>query len=184
MQWLAAEDWQTIFSGLKRDAFHLELRDTCGVHGESSRFRQWLDGEAETFEEAADWFRDWTDEVQATIRAGKTIRRLRVITEPISDYIRFERRDTIHNVAAGEDIRWLPRQHLPSGVAFPRGGLDHWLLDDQIVVFNHFDADGRSAGRERVTDPGLVVQCVHARDLLWPLGIPHDEYKPVPAVGQ
>jgi hypothetical protein len=178
MQWLATEDWWTLFSDTEQDAFHLELRDAYGVHGESSRFREWLNGGPETFDEVAEWFKDWTDEVQAATRAGKTIRRLRVVTEPLSDYIRFEHHDTIHNVTSGEDIRWLPRQDLPDGIVFPHGGLDHWLLDHKIVVFNHFHPDGRSAGRERVADADIVAQCVQVRDALWPLGIPHDEYKP------
>lgn len=178
MPWLAAEEWQAIFADFGRGAFHLELRDTYGVAGESVRFQRWLNGRAESFDEVAEWFRDWTEVVRAATRDGKTIRRLRVVNEPLSDYLAFEHHDTVHNVAAGEVVRWLPRPRLPRGITFPHGGLDHWLIDDRIVVFNHFDPDGRSAGRELVTDPDVVAQCVHVRDMLWPLGIPHDEYKP------
>lgn len=181
MRWLAADEWRELFDDFRKDAFHLELRDSYGVAGEATRFGRWLAGERQSYEEVAAWFSDWTDKVRAAIQEGKTIRRVRVVTEPISDYIAFEWYDTPHNVGAGEDIRWLPRHRLPDGLVFPVGGNDFWLLDDAQVVVNHFHDDGRSRGKELITDPATVAECVRVRDLLWELAIPHAEYEPVTA---
>ncbi|GAB0102412.1 hypothetical protein JMUB6875_13800 [Nocardia sp. JMUB6875] len=44
------------------------------------------------------------------------MQRVRVVTEPHTDYIRFAIAITAGNVAAGEDIRWLPREHAPDSL--------------------------------------------------------------------
>lgn len=106
------------------------------------------------------------------------IRRLRVVTEPVTEYVRFEWEITPDNLAAGEDIRWLPRHLLPPGVVFPYGGLDWWLFDDRLAAFGHFYDDGRVKGSEVVTDSAIVGQCVSIRDRLWPLAIRHSDYEP------
>lgn len=178
---LIAEEWRQLFAGFRQDASHLELRDVYGVAGEASRFSRWLAGERESYEEVAAWFSDWTDKVREHTRAGRSVRRVRVVTEPISDYIVFEHHDTPHNLAAGEDIRWLPRHRLPAGVVLPVGGNDFWLFDDSTVVVNHFNDDGGSDGKELITDPAVVAECVRVRDLLWGLAIPHREFTPVTA---
>jgi hypothetical protein len=179
MQWLSTEEWRVLFASFRRDAFHLELRDTYGVAGEASRFSRWLAGERQSYEEVAAWFSDWTTKVRAASQAGKTIRRVRVVSEPISDYIAFEWHDTPHNIEAGEDIRWLPRHRLPADLIVPVDGNDFWLLDDAQVIVNHFDDGGRSRGKELITDPATVAECVKARESLWELAIPHAEYEPV-----
>lgn len=110
---------------------------------------------------------------------GKVIRRLRVVTEPVTEYVRFEWEITPDNLAAGEDIRWLPGTFSPAGIVFPRAGLDWWLFDDRLVASGYFHDDGRVKGSEVVTDPAIVGQCVSVRDQLWPLAIRHSDYMPV-----
>lgn len=178
MRWLAVEEWRDLFADFQTDAFHLELRDSYEVAGEVTRFRRWMAGERESYEDVAAWFRDWTDKVHAATRAGRTVRRVRVVTEPISDYIRFEWHDTPHNLAAGEEIRWLPRHQLPADTVFPAQGNDFWLIDSSTVVVNHFERDNRSRGKELITDPATVAECVAVRDLLWDMAVPHAEYQP------
>lgn len=175
---LTFEQWRAMFTGMRCDAFHLELRDSYGVAGEGSRFGRWLAGERESYQAVSEWFSDWTDLVRVHAAAGRTVRRLRVVTEPLTPYIHFEWSDTPHNVEAGEDVRWLPRHQLPD-VVFPYGGTDFWLLDDEAVVFTRFDDSGKSLGKELVEDPGVVAECAKVRDTLWPLAIPHSAYSPV-----
>jgi hypothetical protein len=44
------------------------------------------------------------------VRAGKSVRRARVVSEPLSDYQRWPYSIAGPMVAAGEDIRWVPRK--------------------------------------------------------------------------
>jgi hypothetical protein len=51
---------------------------------------------------------DIPDMVRAAVARGVRIRRVRIVSEPVSEYIRWEHACTDVNVQAGEDICWLP----------------------------------------------------------------------------
>jgi hypothetical protein len=103
------------------------------------------------------------------------VRRLRVVSEPVSDYIRWEHSITeASSIAAGESVRWVPRRRV-SDLALP--GNDFWLLDDR-VVFNHFSGDGEWVDGEVVTEPAIVNFCTTAFEALWQRGIDHADYQP------
>src|SRR5215469_10984030 len=57
---------------------------------------------------ACDWG-EHLDRMRAATARGVRIRRVRVVSEPLSEYIRWEHALTQINIEAGEDIRWLPR---------------------------------------------------------------------------
>ena len=84
---------------------------------------------------------------QHSIRPGAVqaahSQRPRIISEPASDYIRFEYEVTpAANLAAGEQVRWLPRQ-MASDLALP--GNDFWLFDGAAVLFNYSPASRQIA---------------------------------------
>nr|WP_198676774.1 DUF6879 family protein [Streptomyces atratus] len=110
--------------------------------------------------------------------SGKTVRRVRVVTEPHSPYIQWEYATTDVNEEAGESIRWLPRHKLPEGLRFPVDGNDWWLFDDKLLAVGHFDDAGRVLGSEVIETPDIVAECIRIRDLLWPIATPTIEYKP------
>jgi hypothetical protein len=172
---LTAEQRNALFDSLERDAFHLELRDAYYVDSEDESYRRWKLGKPQDPRELE---RPWLRRMRRLIKSGKTIRRVRVVTEPLSEYIRFEYDCTPENLAAGEDIRWLPRQLVPEDVTFPLEGRDWWLFDDSLIAAGHFDEQGRSLGSEISRDPGLVRQCVSVRDRLWQVAVPHGDYRP------
>ena len=75
--------------------------------------------------------------------ARSKFRRARIMSEPVSDYIRFEHEATAGlNVAAGEEVRWLPRRYT-SGLCLP--GNDFWLFDNQLVRSTTSPATARSS---------------------------------------
>ncbi|MEV0251461.1 DUF6879 family protein [Nocardia sp. NPDC050712] len=153
----------------RNEIFHLEVRDSYGVAGEDEALQAFLADEP--FDLRA-WFQDWYDFVQETTARGVSVRRVRVVTVPHSDYQRWLLRLTALNIEAGEEIRYLPR-HL-AGEVPPD---DWWLVDDSIVVFNLADEDGRAVGGSAVTsDPQIVSYCRGVRDRLQPLAIPYAEY--------
>ncbi|HET9975578.1 MAG TPA: hypothetical protein VFQ68_45645 [Streptosporangiaceae bacterium] len=91
---------------------------------------------------------------------GAPVRRARIISEPASDYIRFEHEVTpAANLAAGEQVRWLPRRNA-SDLALP--GNDCWLFDGTAVLFNYFSGDGTAAGTELRDEPAVVKLCAAA----------------------
>lgn len=163
------------FAGLlqaaRHTAVHLEMRDAYAV-GDPC-FEAWRAGKA--FDRSE---RDavWRQILAEPIRRGVQVRRARIVSEPVSAYIRYEHEITeAANVAAGEQVRWLPRRRA-SDLALP--GNDFWLFDAKTVRFNHFTGDGEWAGTELVTDPGVVKLCVAAFDAVWDRAVPHQEYRP------
>jgi hypothetical protein len=104
------------------------------------------------------------------------MRRARIVSEPTSDYIRYEYDGAFTNVAAGEQIRWLPRRRA-SAIALP--GNDFWLFDTELVVLNHFDGNGQWSEPEMEvsTDPELVALCASAFDSVWARAVPHESYR-------
>jgi hypothetical protein len=166
---------ELITTFVERDAFHLELKDAYATAVEDGPFAKWLKGEPDDFT----WLQPWQARIRNATQAGKTVRRVRVISEPITDYIKWEHSNTVLNLEVGEDIRWLPRHLLPGGIVFPADGNDWWLFDDRLVVIGHFRDNGSVQGHEIITDRAVVADCVRVRDQLWSVAIPHSEYEPV-----
>ena len=104
------------------------------------------------------------------------MRRARIASEPLADFIRFEFELTApHNIAAGEKVRWLPRRQA-SDIALP--GNDFWVFDDRLVRFGHFAGDGRFLDDETTADPDVVKLCASAFEAVWERAIPHEQYQP------
>ncbi|MFJ9900216.1 DUF6879 family protein [Streptomyces sp. NPDC091280] len=163
-----------LFNQFERDAFHLELRDDYGSPVEDTPYARWQRGEPDDYA----WLDAWTTLMKRVTGEGKAVRRVRVVTEPHSQYVRWEHSLTHLNIEMGEDIRWLPRHLLPEEITFPLSGNDWWLYDDSLLAVGHFDPEGRVLGSEIVEAADVVTQCAGLRDQLWSLAIPHAEYKP------
>lgn len=172
---LTGEDFARLFTGFDHTAFRLEIRDRYNMPDEREDFELFLAGRPKPLEVEAEERRDWLDMVRDAVAAGKRFERVRVVTEPHSDYIRFEMAGTGLNVDAGEDIRYLPR-HLAAGRDLPDH--DFWLFDSLRVAYLHFDAGDRLLGAEIITDPEVVARHCHWRDVAWHGAVPHDEYAP------
>lgn len=165
---------ELITTFVERDAFHLELKDAYATAIEDGPFAKWLKGEPDDFA----WLQPWQARIRNATQAGKTVRRVRVISEPLTDYIKWEHSSTVLNLEFGEDIRWLPRHHLPNEIAFPVNGNDWWLFDDRLVAVGHFRDDGSVQGHEIIADRVVVADCMGVRDQLWAIAIPHSKYEP------
>jgi uncharacterized protein DUF6879 len=78
-----------------------------------------------------------------------------------------------HNIATGEEIRWLPR-HLVEQSDLPAD--DFWLFDDHRVAFTVFEPSGRFVGGAATADPVIVDYCRAVQDHVWRAAVPHDLY--------
>jgi hypothetical protein len=174
VQLITAEERNRLLASCQREAVHLELRDAYAVRNEAERLALFAATGRYHGADAPDR-RQWLDLIRGVTHAGKRVRRARIVSEPVTDYIRFEWAGTEYNVEAGEDVRWLPRR-LASHIALP--GNDFWLFDDTTVVFSVFTGDGDIAERQLTTDTAAVELCRAAFEAVWQLAIPHSEYRP------
>ncbi|MEU8735089.1 DUF6879 family protein [Streptomyces tendae] len=163
-----------LLAGTTRTAVHLEMRDSYAVDYEAGPFAGWRRGFRHDPDDRASWWRPWLGLVQETVTRGVTIRRARIVSEPVTEYTRYLYDTTFTNVAAGELVRWLPRRRA-SDIAVP--GNDFWLFDDQVVRWNHFDGEGRSLGPEVTDDPAAAKLCATAFEEVWARATPHDQYE-------
>jgi hypothetical protein len=169
------ENVAELLRSCQRSAVHLEMRD--GYMRSDPRFIAWRRGHRYDPEDWDSWWRPWLDLVTGVRGRGVAVRRARIVSEPVSDYIRWEHEITFMNVKAGEEVRWLPRRRA-SDLALP--GNDFWVLDDRIVLWSHFTGEGEVSpeGGEITEEPDAVKACGAAFESVWERAIPHGEYRP------
>lgn len=175
MQDLTPEELRELFTSFDRYAYHLEMRDWYAIDEEKERFARWRAGDQVRPVAEEDRWRPWHTLIRDAGQRGAVVRRARIVSEPITDYIRFEWEGTYQNVKAGEDVRWLPRR-LATGIALP--GNDFWVFDDSTALINHFTGDGGSAGQELITQPAVIELCRSAFEAVWEIATPHSDYQP------
>ncbi len=154
-------------------AVHLEMRD--GYMQDDPDLRAWRTGFRHDPADRASWWNPWFELTSQVIQRGVVMRRVRIVSEPVSEYIRYEYDVTFGNAAVGEDVRWLPRR-LATGIALP--GNDFWLFDGEVLLINHFDGNGDWIDTERVEDRDVLRLCSSAFETTWPLATRHNEYSP------
>ncbi|MQA17682.1 MAG: hypothetical protein GEV09_27485 [Pseudonocardiaceae bacterium] len=163
-----------LFASARRSALHLEMRD--GYMQSDPVYADWLLGKRIDPDNLPDAYLTWRDIVGEARRRGVDVRRARIVGEPLSKYIRFEHEITdVVNVAAGEQVRWLPRRRA-SDLALP--GNDCWIIDTQTVQFGIFDGDGEAVSHDITTEPAVVKLCADAFEAVWERATPHEEYQP------
>ncbi|MFJ3497347.1 DUF6879 family protein [Streptomyces sp. NPDC086091] len=154
----------------ERSAVHLELRDSYAA---TDRFEAWRRGERIDWADRASWWHPYDQLVADTVTRGVVVRRARVVSEPVSEYIRWEHYVTHANVMAGEQVRWLPRRRA-TALALP--GNDFWLFDDALLRVHHFSGDGAVVEDEITADPEAVRLCSAAFEAVWERAVPHHRY--------
>ena len=169
MRLLYEDAFEDQFRKFDRSAFHLEVADVYHTAVESEPIRRFLAGEPDDFA----WQEPWLRLIRDATGAGRSVRRLRVVTVPHVDYTRWLLSISDLNVDAGEQIRWLPR-HLVNGL--PITPDDFWIFDDERVVYTLSAPDGSFSGGAETVDPVIVQHCMRIRDGLWPAAIPHADY--------
>jgi hypothetical protein len=169
-----APPFADLMATCQQSAVHLEMRDFYDDPDEASDVAAWKAGLRYDPEDRASWWRPWLDLVSETVHRGVTIRRARVVSEPVSQYTHYLYDGTFANIAAGEQVQWLPRRHA-SDIALP--GNDFWLFDDQLVRFGYFSGEGTYLGDEVDDDPAVVKLCASAFEAVWDRAIPHEEYR-------
>jgi hypothetical protein len=159
----------------RKSAVHLEMRDVYGIADEAADFEAWRAGRRVDWDNRDEWWHDFYAGIAQAVARGVRVRRARVVSEPLTEYIRYEHYITRANITAGEEVRWLPRRRA-SDIALP--GNDFWLFDQRLVRFNHFTGDGRFVTQELDDDPAVVRLCSAAFEAVWVRAVPHEEYFP------
>ena len=158
MSLVSGHDFGELFTSFEHTAFRLEPREYYNSAGEHEPLRRFLAGEPDDLK----WNRPWLDLMAAHAARGRVIRRVRVVSVPLSDYSRFGLWCAGFLAEAGEDIRYLDRAQA-SGLP----DFDYWLFDSRWGARLHFDQADRFLGAEIINDPAVVAELAAARDDAW-----------------
>ena len=157
----------------ERSAIHLEMRDSYTP--DDPDWLEWQSGNRFDPTTRESW-RTWFPLMKAATSRGVVVRRARIVSEPVSDYVRFEYDLTAaNNIDAGEQVRWLPRRQATGLLV---SAVDFWVFDERLVVWNYFAGDGSWVTRERCDDASIAKLCVSSFDAVWERAIPHEQYRP------
>lgn len=169
MTHLTPEEFGAAF-GFGKSAFRLELFDRYVSENETEPMRRFLAGQHVD----PAWRKPWAGLVREETAAGKRMARVHVVTEPLSNYLRFELTCGYPaSVEAGEDVRILSRNDHP-GLDLP--SRDFWMFDDSRVAEMDYDENGNFLGGDVTEDPGTIARCRQARDTAMKLSVPLADY--------
>ena len=161
--------FEQLLATVERSVVHLEARDTYDPADPA--FVKWRQDDDTSYPWDA-----WIDLVGGAVARGVHFRRLRIVSEPVSDYIRWEHAISYGNLKAGEELRWLPR-HLAYDL--PQPVADFFMYDQRLIAYNFTAGDGTDTGRmEYVADPRKILPIVGMFEILWERAIPHVDYTP------
>jgi hypothetical protein len=168
MTWLDPDQFGDAVMDYQHTAFRWECQGTYREPSENGPIQAWREGRIDE----AYSHRPWLDEMRHNRAQGRLWQRVRMLTEPLTEYLQWMVATTHLNVEAGEDIRWLAESRAHE-LRMPDH--DFYLLDDTRVLRLHFGEHG-VAGADMVTDLGEVARHRRWRDLAWDAAIPHYEY--------
>ncbi|MEW2574956.1 DUF6879 family protein [Streptomyces syringium] len=168
-------DFAELLRGTQHSAVHLEMRDLYAVGDEADPIERFARTGEIMPDPTASFWPGWLATVQDTLARGVVMRCARIVSEPVTDYIRWEHAVTALNLGAGEQVRRLPRRRA-SDIALP--GNDFWLIDGRLTVFHFFTGDGDWAdpGFEINGDPAALRLCATAFEAVRERGVPHEKY--------
>jgi hypothetical protein len=174
---LTDDEFGQIFDSFEHTAFRLEARDRYDEPYENESLRKFLAGEQDDLP----WMQEWLTIVRDAAADGRRFQRVRVVSLPLTDYSRFGVWCAQFTNDAGEDIRYLPRNH-PAVQALPNH--DYWLFDSHTLVRMHFDDDDRFVGAERIEEPAVIVQHTYWRDAAWHHAVRRDDFATEQGLGR
>ncbi|MFE0189082.1 DUF6879 family protein [Streptomyces sp. NPDC058989] len=165
---LDGDEWRRRFTDIEREAWRLETLPQYLVTQEAEDFAAFREGQPMTLYTAS----SYTQRVSRQRAEGKSNGRVHIVSQPLSDYLRFEfTRYYEAHVRAGDDIRILDvtNRHNPLD-----GVQDFWMFDQSEVVLMNYEEDGRQINRE--VFEGDVSPFIEYQRIAVSESVPFEEY--------
>ncbi|HEY6424057.1 MAG TPA: hypothetical protein VIY28_12580 [Pseudonocardiaceae bacterium] len=146
-------------------AFRLETRQAYASDEETAAFAAWQ--EHGRIPDAVDpLIAAWTGMVRPRIEGGAVMRRVHVVSHPMTEYLRFELvLQRAHSIPAGEQVRVVDADLHPDLACAD----DFWLLDDRVGVRLIYDESGQLIRLVRMST-GEVSTARSVRGAAWAAG--------------
>lgn len=166
-------EFAALFANITKSWFRLETLQSYDVADEASQFEAFLAGEVTVPRD--DSLNDWADMVGAHVAAGRVLQRVHIVTEPLSDYVKYEIAwGYPFTVAAGEDIRLVVQPAGQWPLSLPKNH-DFWMFDGEVWAMA-YDVAGRPQYIEHLTDPDEVARHHDWQRTALDLSVPVSDY--------
>jgi hypothetical protein len=170
---LSGEAWGRALHSFRHTAWRWETQGVYREPYEQPALRQFLAGEQPDLSFMDSWYAD----IRRSTSAGRRYGRVRVLTDPLTDYLRFELSFTHLNVAAGEDVRVLSAARVDE-LGLPRE--DFWLFDadetNAWAALMHFGESGFTYA-DVITDTATLDRFREIRDTAWQDAVRFEEFR-------
>lgn len=165
---LDGDEWRRRFTEIKQEAWRLETLPQYLVPQEADEFAAFRKGRPLSPHSAS----SYTERVSRQRAEGKHNGRVHIVTQPLSDYLRFEfSRYYEPHVQAGDDIRILDVTDRPNPLEEAR---DFWMFDRTEVVLMNYEPDGTQVNRE--VFEGDVSPFLEYQRIALAESVPFEEY--------
>jgi hypothetical protein len=129
----------------RRSAFRLETLPAYSVPQEADMLAAFCRGQEVKLPDD----HPWPQLVRGATQTGRKMQRVRMVSHPLTDYLRFELSLFPRSVEAGEDVRIAVLDDHPELQVCKH---DFWSFDDQVVVVLEYDHIGRFLGTRTEED--------------------------------
>jgi len=169
---VTSAEFDALFTSFLHTAYRLETLQAYDVSYEQEPYSAFLAGLPRPADQSKN---EWVAMLRAATAAGKVFQRVRIASEPLTGYLRYELEWSYPpNVEAGEDIRVLAT--IPDELRTPGRIPDYWLFDSSDLWVMDYADDGSFLCAEQVDDPALIVQHARWRDAALHHAIPYHDY--------
>lgn len=160
-------EFAELVTSFKRSAWRWECQGTYHEPDEAEPFHLWKEGRPDT-----SFMDDWVYLVRSWRADGKKFERVRMVTDPPTEYLTWLVSFTHLNVEAGEDIRWMSEADARM-LGAPTH--DFYILDDDQLVILEFGETG-VVGADVTDDATQLEGALRWRKLAWENSTPHAIY--------
>ncbi|WP_371654386.1 MULTISPECIES: DUF6879 family protein [unclassified Streptomyces] len=151
---LDGDEWRAMFRDFRTEAWRLETLPQYLMPQEEAEIQAFRDGKRI---DPQSYRSSYTERIKKQRAEGRMNRRVRILTRPLSEYLRFEfSRYYEPHVLAGEDIRILDVTDRENPLVDVQ---DFWLFDRSTVVLMNYEPDGKQISRQLYEgDPAPFIE--------------------------
>lgn len=132
----------------QKDISRLESIPEYNVAEDLVLFEKWRQGKFEHDKNS----KKWLENLKRTKERGVKIQRVRIVSLPFSDYIKYEINFWKHSIQNGEEILFLENKEYEKIVErFEFIPKDFWIFDDKTLIIFHYDKRGDFVKEEPVS---------------------------------
>ena len=174
---VTSAEFDALFTSFEHTAYRLETLQAYDVSYETEPYHAFISGHPRPRDPSKN---QWVSMISDAVGAGKVFQRVHVVTEPLTDYLRYELGWSYPpNVEAGEGSASLSRSRGVADVGprrDPAALQDYWLFDSSDLWVMEYADDGRFLYIEQVTEPAAIVTAARRRDAALHYAIPYRDY--------